>query len=58
MAAAIGLLGAFSKECPQLRINGIIEMVRSYAGIRSAYHVTSPAGDPTITAEQKVEGLR
>lgn len=57
LTAAIGLIGAFNKECPQLKIDGIIEMVRSYAGIRSAYYVTSSAGDDTITAEQKVEGM-
>lgn len=58
LGAAIGLIGAFNKECPQLRIDGVMEMVKSYAGIRNTYHVTSSAGDPTITAEQKVEGLR
>ena len=58
LGAAIGLIGAFNKECPQLRIDGIIEMVKSYAGMRNTYHVTSDAGDSAITAIQKVERLR
>ena len=57
MTAALGLLAELNKECPQLSIDGIVEMVRSYAGMRNTYHVTSVAGDNTITAEQKVEGL-
>lgn len=56
-SAALGLLAELNKECPQLSIDGIMEMVRSYAGLRDTYHVTSVAGDDTITAEQKVEGL-
>ena len=56
-SVALGLIAELNKECPQLGIDGIIEMVRSYAGIRDTYHVMSDAGDDTITAEQKVEGL-
>ena len=58
VGAAIRLIGAVNRECPQLKIDGILEMVRSYAGLRNTYHVTSGVGDNTITAEQKVEGLR
>lgn len=58
LGAAIGLIGAVNRECPELRLDGVMEMVKSYAGIRNTYHVTSAAGDPTFTAEQKVEGLR
>lgn len=57
VADAIGLLAAMNQECPQLRIDGIIEMVKSYAGIRNTYLVTSGAGSSTINVQQKVEGL-
>ncbi len=54
----IAFLGAIKKECPELVYDGVLEMVRSYMGIRNTYHITSGAGDDSITVEQKVEGLR
>ena len=56
-SAALGLIAGLNKECPQLSIDGIVEMVRSHAGMRNTYHVISDAGDDSITAEQEIEGL-
>ena len=55
--AAITLIGALNKECPQLRLDGVIEMVRSFAGRRNIIYIKSDAGDPTMTIEQEYESL-
>lgn len=57
IGAPIAFLGAIKKECPELVYDGILEMARSYMGMRNTYHITSGAGDDSITVEQKVEGL-
>lgn len=58
VSPAIGLIGAVNSKFPELAFDGVVEMVRSYAGLRTIYYITSRAGSSTVNVEQKVDGLR
>ncbi len=58
VGAAIALLANANDAAPQLKVDGVIEMVYATAGgFRNTYLLSSPAGSRQLNVEQKAEGL-
>ncbi len=51
----IRTLEAVIDQCPDLAIDGVLEMAQSYAGIRNVYYVTSRRGVKELNLKQEVE---